>query len=245
MSETPLPKSTPRLFVDAPMSLGAHVTLSTPASHYLGSVMRLGDGDAVKLFDDSTGEWLGRVEGGTRKALGVRLIEQLRPREAVADLWLCVAPLKRGRIDWVAEKACELGVARLVPVLTARTVVDRLNLDRLRAHMVEAAEQCGRTALPKLAEPVTLTALLQGWDAARTLIFADEEGGAPLAATLRDCPAPAAILIGPEGGFTDTERAAIRALPAARAVSLGPRILRADTAAAVAVGVWQAVVGES
>ncbi|TRW18342.1 16S rRNA (uracil(1498)-N(3))-methyltransferase [Glacieibacterium frigidum] len=227
------------------MSEGAHVTLPAPASHYLGGVMRLGEGDAVKLFDDSTGEWLGRVEGGTRKALGVRLVEQLRPREAVADLWLCVAPLKRGRIDWVAEKACELGVARLVPVLTARTVVDKLNLDRLRAHMVEAAEQCGRTALPELAEPVSLTALLNGWNPARTLIFADEEGGAPLAATLRDCPAPAAILIGPEGGFTDAERAAIRALNAARPVSLGPRILRADTAAAVAVGVWQAVVGES
>lgn len=235
----------PRLFVALPLADGAYVTLPAPASHYLGSVMRLGEGDAVRLFDDATGEWLGRVEGGTRKALGVRLVEQLRPREAVADLWLCVAPLKRGRIDWVAEKACELGIARLVPVLTARTVVDKLNLDRLRAHMVEAAEQCGRTALPELAEPVTLTALLQGWDAGRTLIFADEEGGAPLAATLRDSPAPAAILIGPEGGFTEAERAAIRALPAARAVSLGPRILRADTAAAVAVGVWQAVVGES
>lgn len=244
MSETPLPKSTPRLFVDTVLTPQGHVTLPAPASHYLGSVMRLGDGDPVLLFDDRSGEWLGRIEGGSRKALGVRLVERTKPREAVADLWLCAAPLKRGRIDWVAEKACELGVARLVPVLTARTVVDRLNLDRLRAHMIEAAEQCGRTALPELAEPVTLTALLNGWDTARTLIFADEDGGAPLAETLRDCPAPAAILIGPEGGFTDAERAAIRSHPAARAVSLGPRILRADTAAAVAVGVWQAVVGD-
>ena len=244
MSEPALPKSTPRLFVDVALADGAHVVLPAPASHYLGSVMRLSDGDAVKLFDDRSGEWLGRIEGGTRKALGVRLVERLRARETVPDLWLCVAPLKRGRIDWVAEKACELGVARLVPVLTARTVVDRLNLDRLRAHMVEAAEQCGRTALPEVAEPVTLAALLRDWPTDRTLAFADEDGGAPLAETLRTCPAPCAILIGPEGGFTDAERATIRALPQARAVTLGPRILRADTAAAVAVGVWQAVAGD-
>lgn len=244
MSEPALPKSTPRLFVDTPLSDGAHVVLPAPASHYLGSVMRLGEGDAVKLFDDRSGEWLGRIEGGTRKALGVRLVERLRVRETVPDLWLCVAPLKRGRIDWVAEKACELGVARLAPVLTARTVVDKLNLDRLRAHMVEAAEQCGRTALPEVAEPVTLAALLRDWPDGRALVFADEDGGAPLAETLRACPAPCAILIGPEGGFTDAERAAVRALPQARAVTLGPRILRADTAAAVAVGVWQAVAGD-
>ena len=244
MSETGLSKSTPRLFVDTPLAADALVTLPAPASHYLGSVMRLGEGDAVKLFDDRSGEWLGRIEGGTRKALGVRLVDHLRARETVPDLWLCVAPLKRGRIDWVAEKACELGVARLVPVITARTIVDKLNLDRLRAHMVEAAEQCGRTALPEVVEPLSLAALLRDWPAGRALIFADEDGGAPLSETLRGCPAPCAILIGPEGGFTDAERAAIRALPAARAVTLGPRILRADTAAAVAVGVWQAVVGD-
>ena len=244
MSEPALPKSTPRLFVDTPLSDGAHVVLPAPASHYLGSVMRLGEGDAVKLFDDRSGEWLGRIEGGTLKALGVRLVERMRVRETVPDLWLCVAPLKRGRIDWVAEKACELGVARLAPVLTARTVVDKLNLDRLRAHMVEAAEQCGRTALPEVAEPMTLAALLRDWPDGRALVFADEDGGAPLAETLRACPAPCAILIGPEGGFTDAERAAVRALPQARAVTLGPRILRADTAAAVAVGVWQAVAGD-
>ncbi|MGI4878394.1 MAG: 16S rRNA (uracil(1498)-N(3))-methyltransferase, partial [Janthinobacterium lividum] len=180
-----------------------------------------------------------------RKATTVRLVERLSPRETVPDLWLCSAPLKRGRIDWVAEKACELGVARFVPVLTARTIVDKLNLDRLRAHMVEAAEQCGRTALPVVAEPVTLAALLGGWEPGRALIFADETGGAPLAATLAQTHAPAAILIGPEGGFTPDERAAIRALSATVPVSLGPRILRADTAAAVAVGVWQAVAGDA
>ncbi len=236
--------TTPRLFVDVDLSAGGMVTLPPSASHYLTQVMRRTAGDGVRLFDNRSGEWHARVAVPHRKATTVELVEHLSPREAVADLWLCAAPLKRGRIDWVAEKACELGVARLVPVLTARTVVDRLNLDRLRAHMVEAAEQCGRTALPDLAAPVTLAALLAAWEPARALIFADETGGAPLAATLARVPAPAAILIGPEGGFTPDERTAIRALPQAVAVSLGPRVLRADTAAAVAVGVWQAVAGE-
>jgi len=243
MSETPPAESSaPRLFVDTPLSASAAVTLAAPASHYLASVMRLGPGDAVRLFDDRSGEWLARIDGGTRKALGVRIEAQLRPRETVPDLWLCVAPLKRGRIDWLAEKACELGVARLVPVLTRRTVVDKLNLDRLRAHMIEAAEQCGRTALPELREPVALAALLRDWPTGRTLVFADETGGVPLREVAR--PGPAAILIGPEGGFTPDERAAVRAVPGAVGVSLGPRILRADTAAAVAVGVWQALAGD-
>lgn len=236
--------TTPRLFVDADLSSGGVVTLSAPASHYLAGVMRRVAGDSVRLFDDRSGEWHGVVVAAHRKAMTVRLEARLSPREAVADLWLCAAPLKRGRIDWVAEKACELGVARFVPVVTARTVAGKLNLDRLRAHMVEAAEQCGRTALPNLAEPVTLANLLAGWEPGRALIFADETGGAPLAETLRGVAAPAAILIGPEGGFTPDERASIRALVATVAVSLGPRILRADTAAAVAVGVWQAVAGD-
>jgi 16S rRNA (uracil1498-N3)-methyltransferase len=234
----------PRLFVDQPLSHEATVVLPPAASHYLGQVMRLGPDDGVRLFDDRTGEWLGRIDGGGRKAMTVRLVERLSPREAVPDLWLCAAPLKRGRIDWVAEKACELGIARFVPVLTARTIVDKLNLDRLRAHMVEAAEQCGRTALPALAEPVTLAKLLADWEPGRALIFADETGGAPLAATLTRTRAPAAILIGPEGGFTPGERTTIRALAAAVPVSLGPRILRADTAAVAAIAVWQAVAGE-
>ena len=236
--------TTPRLFVDADLSLGGIIVLPPAASHYLTQVMRRTAGDSVRLFDDRSGEWHARIVTPHRKATAVDPIERLAPREAVADLWLCVAPLKRGRIDWVAEKACELGVARLVPVLTARTVVDKLNLDRLHAHMVEASEQCGRTTLPALAAPLTLAALLLSWDPGRTLIFADETGGVPLAAALRNAPAPAAILIGPEGGFTADERAMIRALPQTVAVSLGPRILRADTAAVATVSVWQAVIGD-
>ena len=236
--------TTPRLYVELPLAAGAVLTLPVPQSHYLSQVMRRKPGDVVRLFDGANGEWAARLLSVTRKAVDVRCEAQSAPQEAVPDLWLCAAPLKRGSIDWVAEKACELGVARLVPVLTRRTVVDKLNVDRLRAHMVEAAEQCGRTALPELADPVTLAALLKGWPAGRTLIFADETGGAPMAAALRTAPAPAAILIGPEGGFTPDEREAIRAVPGALAISLGPRILRADTAAAVAVGVWQAVAGD-
>lgn len=234
--------TTPRLFVEIPLSLGAVLTLPAAQSHYLAQVMRRQPGDMVRLFDGASGEWAARVLSAGRKAVEVRIEAQSAPQEIVQDLWLCAAPLKRGRIDWVAEKACELGVARLVPVLTRRTIVDKLNLDRLRAHMVEAAEQCGRTALPTLAAPMALAALLGDWPAGRALIFADETGGARLAAGLPR--APAAILVGPEGGFTPDERAAIRAVPGAVAVSLGPRILRADTAAAVAVGVWQALAGD-
>jgi 16S rRNA (uracil1498-N3)-methyltransferase len=245
MSETgPDLSTTPRLHVDVPLAAGATLTLPPPQSHYLAQVMRRQPGDVVRLFDGASGEWAAQVVSVGKKAVVVNLESQSAPQEAVADLWLCAAPLKRGRIDWVAEKACELGVARFVPVITRRTIVDKLNLDRLRAHMVEAAEQCGRTALPMMVEPVTLAALLKDWPGGRTLVFADESGGEPLAELCARTPAPAAILIGPEGGFTPEERAAIRAIPEARAASLGPRILRADTAAVAAVAVWQAIAGE-
>ncbi len=233
--------TTPRLHVDLPLALGAVLTLPVPQSHYLAQVMRRQPGDIVRLFDGHSGEWAARLVTVARKAVSVTVEAQTLPPESVADLWLCAAPLKRGRIDWVAEKACELGVARLIPVLTRRTVVDKLNLDRLRAHMVEAAEQCGRTSLPDLGAPVTLAALLRDWPAGRTLVFADETGGAPMAEALRRAAAPAAILIGPEGGFLPEERDAIRAVPGSIAISLGPRILRADTAAVAAVAVWQAL----
>ena len=201
MAATPAwpPQSTPRLFVDDELAPGLRRFDGAPA-HYLLSVMRLKAGDPVKLFDDRSGEWLATVVATNKRDLQLEVVECLRAREAVPDFWLCAAPLKKGRVDWVAEKACELGVARLVPVLTRRAVVDKLNLDRLRAHMVEAAEQCGRTALPRLAEPVKLPALLRNWPADRALLFADETGGAPAADAMRAHPGPAAVLIGPEGG---------------------------------------------
>lgn len=233
------PKSLPRLFVDTPLSAGMSVAVD---GNYLGAVLRLGPGDKVKLFDDRTGEWLAEIAEAGKKKVTLTVGEQLRAREQVPDLWLLFAPIKRGRIDWLVEKATELGVARLVPTLTRRTIVDRLNMDRLRAHAVEAAEQCERTALPELAEPARLEAILKSWPTDRTLYVADENGGAPFAAAA--APGPAAILIGPEGGFTDEERAAILALPQARSISLGPRILRADTAMAAAVSLWMAAAGD-
>jgi 16S rRNA (uracil1498-N3)-methyltransferase len=204
--------------------------------------MRLGAGAGLKLFDDRTGEWLAEILESGKKRVTVRLTQHLRQREQVPDLWLLFAPIKRGRIDWIVEKATELGAARLLPIITQRTMVDRTNSDRLFAHMIEAAEQCERTALPELAAPEKLEAVLKSWPADRALLFADELGGEPILESIT--PGPAAILIGPEGGFTDAEREAIRSLPQARPVSLGPRILRAETAAIAALSVWMAAAGD-
>ena len=236
------PSSLPRLYVEDTLVPGARLVLDGAPANYLANVLRLVPGAQVKLFDDCSGEWLGELIEAGRKRVTLVVGERIRPREPVPDLWLLFAPIKRGRIDWLVEKATELGVARLVPVLTQRTIVDRLNFDRLRAHSIEAAEQCERTALPELAEPAKLERLLAGWPEDRALLFADEGGGVPLATAA--APGPAAILVGPEGGFTDAERAAINAVPAARPVSLGPRILRADTAAIVGVSLWMAAAGD-
>ncbi len=245
MTATPAwpPQSTPRLYVEQPLAPGPR-RIDGPAAHYLAGVMRIKPGDPGKLFDDVTGEWLGVATEVGRRDLTLDVTHKVREREPVPDLWLCAAPLKKGRVDWLAEKACELGVDRLVPVITSRTIVDRPKLDRLRAHMIEAAEQCARTALPSLADAVKLPALLRDWPAGRTLFFADEQGGAPAFEAMRTRPGPAAILIGPEGGFDDQERAAILAHPPAVGIGLGPRVLRADTAAAAAVSVWMAAAGD-
>ena len=237
------PQSTPRLFVDTELAPG-EIRIDGPAAHYLGQVMRTKPGDPVKLFDDRTGEWLGVARAVGKRDLILDITGKLRQREPVPDLWLCAAPIKKGPIDWMVEKACELGVARVVPVLTRRTVVDRLNLDRLRSHMIEAAEQCGRTALPAIVAPVKLPALLRDWPAERALFFADETGGLPALEAMRARPGPAAILIGPEGGFDAEEREAIRAHPQAVGIALGPRILRAETAAAAAIALWMAAAGD-
>ncbi len=238
------PSSLPRLFVDQELREGASLTLDGAPANYLTAVLRLQPGTQVKLFDNRTGEWLAELGEAGKKRVVLVPVRHLRPLEPVPDLWLVFAPIKKGRIDWLVEKATELGAARLVPAITQRTIVDRLNLGRLRAHAVEAAEQCERTALPALAEPVKLAALLRDWPAGRALFFADETGGEPLHAAAAAHRGPAAILIGPEGGFTPEEGAAIRAVADARAVSLGPRILRAETAAAAALAVWMAAAGD-
>jgi 16S rRNA (uracil1498-N3)-methyltransferase len=236
------PASLPRLYVDTALAEGASMTLEGAPAHYLIHVLRLAAGAQVKLFDDRTGEYLAELAEVGRKRVTVRVARRLRPREPVPDLWLLFAPIKRGRIDWLVEKATELGVARLMPVVTRRTIVDRLNLERLRAHSVEAAEQCERTALPELDAPVALNRALRDWPGGRPLFFADERGGVPLAEAA--APGSGAILIGPEGGFTEDEHEAIRAVPQARPVSLGPRILRADTAAVAAIALWMAAAGD-
>lgn len=238
------PQSTPRLYVETPLSDGIELPVAGPQAHYLISVMRMKVGAPVKLFDNLSGEWLAEVAMVGKRDLILKVDGHLRPKEEVPDLWLLAAPIKKGRIDLVAEKACELGVARYQPLITRRTVIERLNLDRLHAHMVEAAEQCGRTALPELDEPIKLPALLKSWPESRTLFFADEGGGMPFLEAANAHAGPAAILIGPEGGFDEEERAAIRVLPQAVPISLGPRILRAETAAIAALALWMGSAGD-
>jgi 16S rRNA (uracil1498-N3)-methyltransferase len=238
------PRSAPRLFVEADLGVRVRVPVEGNAAHYLISVMRMKEGDAVLLFNGRDGEWAAAARDIRKRDLVLECVESTRPLEPVPDFWLCVAPIKKGRIDLVAEKACELGVARLRPVLTQRSVVDRLNLDRLRAQMIEAAEQCGRTVLPELDPIVRLDALLGNWPENRRIFFADETGAAPLQEAFVANPGLAALLIGPEGGFAPEEREAIRAHPAAVPVSLGPRILRAETAAIAATACWMAINGD-
>jgi 16S rRNA (uracil1498-N3)-methyltransferase len=238
------PRSAPRLFVDGPLAEGAVVTVAGNQAHYLAKVMRAGEGDAVILCDDVTGEWAAEVALAGKRDVTLRLVERLRPREQVPDFWLCAALLKKDRFDLVLEKATELGVRHIRPVLARRCVADKLNLDRARAIVTEAAEQCARTALPELAEPVKVEALLREWPAERALFFADERGGEPAAAAFAAHSGPAALLVGPEGGFDDGERETVRALPQARPVSLGPRILRGETAAIAATALWMATAGD-
>lgn len=238
------PRSAPRLFVPGPLAEGQAVTLEGGQAHYLARVMRVAEGDAVVLCDDLTGEWAARVAHAGKRDVTLAIETKLREREVVPDFTLCAALIKKPRFDLLLEKATELGVRRIQPVLTRRGVADKLNLARAQAIVTEAAEQCARTALPELAAPVKLDALLAGWDPGRALFFADELGGQPAAAAFAAHSGPAALLIGPEGGFDDAERAAIRAHPAARPVSLGPRILRAETAAIAAAALWMATAGD-
>lgn len=236
------PKSTPRLFIDDVLSIDGEVCVVGSAAHYLIGVMRLKEGSPVKLFDDRGGEYLATVSNAGKRDLVLHVETKLRERESVPDLWLIQALIKKDRFDWIAEKACELGIACFVPVLTARCVVDKVKEDRLRTHMIEAAEQCERTALPEISALTKLDKLLKDWPTDRALYFCDERGGLPFSQAIK--PGPAGILIGPEGGFTAQENVAIRALPNAVPVSLGPRILRADTAAVAAMSVWMAKEGD-
>lgn len=239
------PRSAPRLFVHVPLTAQVPVILEGPQAHYLGRVMRLSPGDAVVLCDDLTGEWAARADRVERHQVVLIPEQHIRAREEVPDFLLCAALLKKPHFDMVLEKATELGVRRIQPLITRRCVADSLNGERARAITTEAAEQCARTALPEVELPLKLEVLLRGWDEKRLLYFADEQGGEPAAGAFNvGRGVPAALLIGPEGGFDEAERAAIRALPQARPITLGPRILRAETAAIAAAGLWMGIAGD-
>lgn len=238
------PRSAPRLFVPSPLESGAPVIVGGNQAHYLSRVMRVGEGDTVILCDNATGEWAATVASAGKREVVLTPAEQLRPREDVPDFWLCAALLKKDRFDLVLEKATELGVAKIQPVITRRCVADKLNIDRARHVVTEAAEQCARTALPEVAEPVKLDALLRDWPTDRTLFFADENGGEMAASVFRANPTPTALITGPEGGFDDAERTAIRSLGEVKPITLGPRILRGETAAIAAISAWMALAGD-
>jgi len=236
----------PRLFVPDDLAGSAPLALSPEHSHYLLHVMRRGAGDGVLLFNGRDGEWLGRIEATQKRGATLRVERRTRAQSGLPDLWLLFAPIKRQRIDFIAEKATELGCAVIQPVITRRTHVERVNIERLRAHAIEAAEQCGLLAVPELRAPIDLGPLLDGWPAERRILFCDESGQAPtvksaLAGAVRG---PWAVLIGPEGGFDVAEQNMLRAHAATLSVSLGPRIMRADTAAIAALALWQAFLGD-
>jgi len=233
-----------RLFVDAPLGAGQAVGLSREQAHYLMNVMRLAPGAAVALFNGRDGEWFARLAELSRKGAVAMCERQQGAQRGLPDIWLVFAPVKKARTDFIVEKAVELGVARLLPVMTRYTNAERLREDRMAAHIIEAAEQCGATALPGFEMPVKLDKLLAGWDANRRLLFCDERGDAPMIAEALNAPGPWAILIGPEGGFAPEEAEALRSLPFCQPASLGPRILRADTAALSALAIWQSKLGD-
>jgi 16S rRNA (uracil1498-N3)-methyltransferase len=235
-----------RLYSDAALAAGSSVALDEAQVHYLRHVLRLAPGARIALFNGRDGEWWGEIASLGKQSGGVRLTERRRAPHAEPDLWLLFAPVKRARIDFLVEKATELGVSELRPVMTERTMVERVNLDRLRAHCREAAEQTERLTLPILRAPAALTQALTDWPPGRRLLLCDETGTGPAIADrlAREQPGPWAVLIGPEGGFSDSELDGLHKLPFVCAVSLGPRVLRADTAAISALSVLQAFLGD-
>lgn len=241
-----------RLFTDQALGPGLSLPLERGQSHYLAHVMRLGEGDAVSVFNGRDGEWLARIVQATKNAVTLTCEEQRRPQESEPDIWLAFAPLKKTRIDFVVEKATELGAARLIPVFTRHTAATRINRERLQAHAVEAAEQCERLSVPEVADAVGLDRLLTDWPPDRRLLVLDETGGGrPLATALTEmaatqgaAPFHHAILIGPEGGFSVNELDVLRKLSFVTPVGVGPRILRAETAALAALACWQALLGD-
>ncbi|MCY1127729.1 16S rRNA (uracil(1498)-N(3))-methyltransferase [Frigidibacter sp. RF13] len=242
-----------RLCVDQSLGVGQSVPLSEAQAHYLFGVMRLAPGAEVLLFNGRDGEWLARVAPAGKRGGSAECVERTRAQAAPPDVWLLFAPVKKARTDFIVEKAVELGAARLLPVQTDFTNAERLRRDKAEAHVREAAEQCEALWLPEVGDLQPLSKLLAGWDRARRLFWADEattdgEGpgrsSSPAALFAGMPPGPAALLVGPEGGFSPAERERLRALPFVTPVALGPRILRAETAALAFLTLWQAHVGD-
>jgi 16S rRNA (uracil1498-N3)-methyltransferase len=234
-----------RLFVEAPLGEGAQIEPSLKQAHYLLHVMRARAGDRVGVFNGRDGEWLAEIVEVTKRSCVLACVRQTDAQRDVPDVWLCFAPIKKTAADYVAQKATELGVRALQPIFTRRTIVHRVNRERMHANAIEAAEQSGRLTVPEVRDAIALSKLLQSWPAVRRILFCDETGGGPIANALADAPSgPWAVLTGPEGGFDPEERALIRANPNAVAVSLGSRILRADTAALAALSIWQTIRGD-
>jgi 16S rRNA (uracil1498-N3)-methyltransferase len=235
-----------RLFVPQDLSRDASFEASPEQSHYLSHVLRLNEGAEILLFNGRDGEWLARIEAKAKKSVRLRVVEETRPQPPHPDLVYCFAPLKQGRLDYLMQKAVEMGAGVLQPVATQHTQVAKPGIERLRANVVEAAEQCGILALPEVREAQKFSSLLAGWDKERRLIFCDEsaETNNPLPALQAITERKLALLIGPEGGFSEDERTQLYALPFVTAIPLGPRILRADTAAVAALAVIQATIGD-
>lgn len=235
-----------RLFVKPRLGPKTELELEPAQAHYLINVLRCKAGDRVLLFNGVDGEWLGEVAVAGKKKATVALAEQTREQGKRSDLHYLFAPLKRARLDYMAQKATEMGASVLRPVITRRTVAERVKRDRLEANAVEAAEQCGILFVPEVAEPEKLSKVLAEWDPARLLVFADEAASvaSPIAALLGQPPRPLALLIGPEGGFEEDERAALLGKPFVLPISLGPRVMRADTAAIAALTLINAVLGD-
>jgi 16S rRNA (uracil1498-N3)-methyltransferase len=236
-----------RLYIPAPLTAGGTVALEAAQAHRLQHVLRLGPGAAVAAFNANDGEWLCRIAELGRRGAVIGVLEQRRRTEPETDLWLLFAPIKRARLDWLVEKASELGAAALVPVWTERTQAERLNPERLRGIAIAAAEQSGRLSVPEIRTGTSLRELMQAWPDQRPLIWCDETGGGlPAAEALAGLApgTPAAVLVGPEGGFAERELDALGKVPIVTRVGLGPRVLRAETAALAALAVFQAIAGD-
>lgn len=238
--------SAPRLYIDAPLGAGAEATPDRDQSNYLLNVLRLGDGADILAFNGRDGEWRMTLKALSRKAVVLQAQEQTRAQTMLPDLHYIFAPLKHARLDYMVQKAVEMGASALLPVMTRRTQSTRVNLDRMRANVIEAAEQCGILALPRVEEDQKFDRLLSHWPAERRLIFCDEDAPLkdPVAALREIAPGPLAVIIGPEGGFDPLEREALLRLPHVTRLSLGPRILRGDTAGVAALALVQAVHGD-